>query len=93
MIKFFLNMSRLVLLIILFDLTFGCTKGEWAKPNMSPEQTHLDYQECETLSTLGRPPLTLAEKRSANPDLSSVDIEKCMQNKGYHWVSDTSSSQ
>ena len=79
--------------IIFLSMALGCTKGRWVQHGASPERTHQDLAECETLASLQPPPFTLSEKQTANPDLSSLTIQKCMQNLGYQWVTDSAPSQ
>jgi len=79
-------MYGLLVFLALVVVLFGCAEGRWVKVDASSVQTQQDYAECETISSLQPPPATLAEKRQANPDLSSVGIQKCMKNKGYQWV-------
>ena len=81
-----------VLIALVFSIV-ACTQGRWVKADATLEHTQQDYLECETLSSLRPPPVTLGEKRSANPDLSSLEIQKCMKNKGYQWVSGNAQPQ
>ena len=70
----------------------GCAQGRWVKSDADSEQTQRDFSDCEIMSSVQRPPATLAEKRGAYPDLSSMQIEKCMKSKGYQWVTDDAQS-
>lgn len=83
---------HLVLISLVMVNSVGCTRGQWVHLDRSPEQVLQDFLECETLSSLRPPPATLAEKRTANPDTTSADIQKCMRGKGYHWSADPGSS-
>jgi hypothetical protein len=80
------NVPRLFVLIVMSFSIVGCTQGRWVKSDAALEQTQQDFAECESMNALQPQPVTLGQKRGANPDLSSLKMQKCMRNKGYQWV-------
>lgn len=80
------NIPGLFILIAMVFSIVGCTHGRWVKANATLKQVQQDFAECETMNALQPQPVTLGQKRGANPDLSSLEIQKCMKNKDYHWV-------
>ena len=86
-------MPRFFVLITLVFSIVGCTQGRWVKADATLEHTQQDFAECDTMSALQPQPVTLGQKRGANPDLSSLEIQKCMKNKGYQWVTGNAQPQ
>lgn len=83
-----MNTPSLFALIVLGCSIVGCTQGRWVNTDATLDQTQQDFAECETMNALQPQPFTLSQKRMANPDLSSLETQKCMKNKGYQWVAE-----
>ena len=69
-------------------LIVGCSHGQWVKEGDTAEEREQAMAECQSLSLTHVPSGTLSEKIGGNPDLNTIDFERCMRNHGYKWVTD-----
>ena len=86
-------MNKVLFIAGLACLAIGCSGGQWAREGADSQAVQSDYSECQTMGGVQPPPATLADKIGANPDMSSMAIEKCMRGKGYQWETEKAKGQ
>ena len=66
---------------LIFLLIVGCVSTEWVKEGVSEGDVRMALRECQSLVI--RPLPDPSRKVSPPPDTSSLQVDRCMKDKGF----------